>query len=67
MPQQSLNIRVNPTITADELFDFYEQNDICEVGFGKEVAARILKHPHLNENEGHLVYYIDKRPYVTES
>ncbi len=32
MPQQSLNIRVNPTITADELFNFYERNDICEVG-----------------------------------
>ena len=158
-PQPHIDIRVNPTITADELFDFYERNDICEVGFGKEVAARILKHRHLivaayaeteliglaratfdglsahimefsvdvryqgdnlnynngslieaddsgvgnllgehflreleqmgitfitgyivanceesfyrsigfNENEGHLVYYIDKRPYVTES
>ena len=158
-PQSHIDIRVNPTITADELFDFYERNDICEVGFGKEVAARILKHPHLivaafaeaeliglaratfdglsahimefsvdiryqgdnlkynngslmesdnsgvgnllgeyllreleemgitfitgyivanceesfyrsigfDENEGHLVYYIDKRPYVTES
>ena len=158
-PQSHIDIRVNPTITADELFDFYERNDICEVGFGKEVASRILKHPHLivaayaeteliglaratfdglsahimefsvdiryqgdnlkynngslmesdnsgvgnllgeyllheleemgitfitgyivanceesfyrsigfDENEGHLVYYIDKRPYVTES
>jgi hypothetical protein len=158
-PQPHIDIRVNPTITADELFNFYEQNDICEVGFGKEVAARILKHRHLivaayaeteliglaratfdglsahimefsvdiryqgdnlkynngslmesdnsgvgnllgeyllheleemgitfitgyivanceesfyrsigfDENEGHLVYYIDKRPYVTES
>ena len=45
--QQHIYIRVNPTITADELFDFYERNNICEVGFGKEVAARILEHPHL--------------------
>ncbi|MDE0313450.1 MAG: hypothetical protein OXM61_00985 [Candidatus Poribacteria bacterium] len=47
MAQQHINIRVNPIITADELFDFYERNNICEVGFGKEVAARILEHPHL--------------------
>ncbi len=158
-PPQHLDIRVNPTITPDELYNFYERNDICEVGFGKEVAARILEFPHLivaayaetelvglaratfdglsahimefsvdicyqgdnlkynngslmesdnsgvgnllgeyllreleqmgitfitgyivanceesfyrsigfDENEGHLVYYIDKRPYVTES
>lgn len=46
-PQQRLDIQVNPTITADELFNFYERNNICEVGFGKEVAARILDHPHL--------------------
>lgn len=45
--QQPINIQVNPTITADELFNFYERNNICEVGFGKEVAARILEHPHL--------------------
>lgn len=46
-PQQPINIQVNPTITADALFDFYERNNICEAGFGKEVAARILEHPHL--------------------
>ncbi|MDE0481809.1 MAG: hypothetical protein OXI67_04435 [Candidatus Poribacteria bacterium] len=46
-PQKRLDIRVNPTITADELFNFYERNNICEVGFGKEGAARILEHPHL--------------------
>lgn len=40
-PQQHIYIRVNPTITADALFDFYERNNICEVGFGKEVAARL--------------------------
>ena len=33
--QQRLDIRVNPTITADALFDFYERNNICDVGFGE--------------------------------
>ena len=41
------SIEVNPQLTADQLFDFYQRNDICEVGFGKEIAARILRHPHL--------------------
>ncbi len=45
--QLPIEIRVNPNINADELFDFYNRNDICEVGFGKDVAARILEHPHL--------------------
>jgi hypothetical protein len=40
-------IRVNPSLTADQLFNFYQRNNICEVGFGKEMAAKILKHPHL--------------------
>lgn len=40
-------IVVGPELTADELFGFYERNNICEVGFGKEVAARILDHPHV--------------------
>ena len=42
-----VTISVNPEITPDQLFDFYERNDICEVGFGKETAARILRVPHL--------------------
>jgi hypothetical protein len=40
-------IRVNPPLTADQLFIFYQRNNIYEVGFGKERAAKILKHPHL--------------------
>lgn len=40
-------IVVGPTLTPDQLFDFYERNNICEVGFGKQIAARILDHPHL--------------------
>lgn len=45
--KDSVEIIVNPNITPDQLFTFYEKNNICEVGFGKEVASRILKHPHL--------------------
>ena len=45
--KDSIEIIVNPNITPDELFTFYERNNICEVGFGKEIASRILEHPHL--------------------
>jgi hypothetical protein len=38
---------VGPRISADQLWAFYERNNICEVGFGKDVAARILEHPHV--------------------
>jgi hypothetical protein len=47
MELKVVTIEVNPKLTADELFDFYERNDICETGFGKEKAAKILRHPHL--------------------
>src|SRR5215475_1541248 len=47
LSENDVIIRVNPTLTADELFAFYERNNICEVGFGKEKAARVLQHPHL--------------------
>jgi hypothetical protein len=46
-PPLSYTIEVNPPLTPDQLFDFYQRNTICEVGFGKETAARILTHPHL--------------------
>jgi len=42
-----VQILVNPKITADQLFSFYERNDICEEGLGKEVASRVLKHSSL--------------------
>lgn len=35
-------IKVNPKITPDQLWDFYVRNDICEVGYGKEVAVKPL-------------------------
>jgi len=37
-------IEVNPKISADQLWDFYVRNDICEVGYGKETAAKPLNH-----------------------
>jgi hypothetical protein len=43
----SHSIRVNPSLAAEQLFGFYQRNHICEAGFGKEMAARILDHPHL--------------------
>ncbi len=42
-----VRILVNPKITPDQLFSFYERNDICEKGLGKEVASRVLKHSSL--------------------
>ncbi len=33
---------INPPIGADELWNFYSRNNICEVGFGKETATRVL-------------------------
>lgn len=42
-----IRILVNPKITPDQLFSFYERNDICETGFGKNVASRVLDHSSL--------------------
>lgn len=47
LTENDVIIRVNPALTADDLFAFYERNNICEVGFGKETATRVLRHPHL--------------------
>ncbi|HEV2669031.1 MAG TPA: hypothetical protein VG324_29215 [Blastocatellia bacterium] len=47
LTENDVIIHVNPALTADDLFAFYERNNICEVGFGKETAARVLRHPHL--------------------
>ncbi len=44
---KEIKILLNPKITPDQLFSFYERNDICEKGFGKEVASRVLKYSSL--------------------
>ena len=46
MPSK-VSLQVNCGVTADALFAFYQRNNICEVGFGKETATKILNHPHL--------------------
>jgi hypothetical protein len=38
----TVQIQIAPRISSDQLFDFYARNNICEVGFGKEVAAKVL-------------------------
>jgi ribonuclease HI len=40
-------IKVNPTVTAGQLFAFYQRNHICEEGYGRERAARPLLHSSL--------------------
>lgn len=47
LAESGVTIQINPGLTADELFAFYERNNICEVGFGKETAAKVLQYPHL--------------------
>jgi hypothetical protein len=37
-----IEILVNPTITNDQLFAFYQRNHVCEEGYGKEIACKPL-------------------------
>ena len=43
----SIRIMVNPDITADQLFSFYQRNHICEEGYGKELACKPLHNSSL--------------------
>ena len=47
MTIDKVRIEVNPKITPDQLFSFYERNNICETGFGKETASKVLDHSSL--------------------
>ena len=38
----SVKIAVNPDITADQLFSFYQRNHICEEEYGKKLACKPL-------------------------
>jgi len=38
-PPPETTVVVAPELTPDQLFDFYERNNICEVGHGKEAPA----------------------------
>ena len=47
VPSQAWIVRALQFVTfikpfSDQPFDFYARNNICEVGFGKEVAAKVL-------------------------
>ncbi len=42
-----VNVLVNPKISGDQLLSFYERNNACEVGEGKEGATRVLQHSSL--------------------
>jgi hypothetical protein len=41
---KNLRYEFQPNITEEQLWDFYVRNDICEVGYGKDVALLPLKH-----------------------
>ncbi|UCH43764.1 MAG: hypothetical protein JSW16_04305 [Dehalococcoidales bacterium] len=43
----NVKILVNPQITAGQLFSFYQRNNICEEGYGKELASKPLYHSSL--------------------
>ena len=38
----NLKIAVNPDITEEQLFSFYQRNHICEEGYGKKLACKPL-------------------------
>ena len=38
----NIKILVNPSISADQLFSFYQRNHICEEGYGKDLACKPL-------------------------
>ena len=38
----NIKILVNPDITPDQLFSFYQRNHICEEGYGKELPCKPL-------------------------
>lgn len=44
---EEIRVLANPAVTQDQLFSFYEKNDICEKDYGREVAARVLEHSTL--------------------
>ncbi|MBS3985930.1 MAG: hypothetical protein KGZ66_10085 [Selenomonadales bacterium] len=39
-----MKILINPVISPDQLWDFYARNNICEAGYGKETAGKVLEH-----------------------
>ncbi len=48
MDATKVNIIFQPTITDDQLWEFFNRNDICEVGYGKETATKPLHFPNVS-------------------
>jgi len=44
---KSIRYVINPSLSKEELFQFYQDNTICEEGYGMEVASRVLDHSSL--------------------
>ena len=42
-----VKVEINPEITPEQLFSFYERNNCCETGYGIEVASKVLQHSSL--------------------
>jgi hypothetical protein len=42
-----VRVEVNPDITPEQLFSFYDRNNCCETGYGIDVATRVLQHSSL--------------------
>ncbi|MBI4299990.1 MAG: hypothetical protein HY677_02560 [Chloroflexi bacterium] len=42
--RNNVKVLVNPHISPEELFSFYERSNICEQALGMEVASRVLDH-----------------------
>jgi len=41
---EAVRVEVHPAISPDQLYSFYQQNNICEAGYSKEICARTLQH-----------------------
>jgi len=39
----AVRVELNPAISPDQLHAFYQQNNICEAGYSKEICARTLQ------------------------
>lgn len=42
--EKEVRFKFQPNISENQLWDFYVRNDICEVGYGRDVATIPLKH-----------------------
>lgn len=43
----NVDIKINPTIENGQLYEFYKKNNICEIGYGRDMSEIVLRHPSL--------------------